>query len=222
MAQLGSRNVAGMAKLRGESPFPPMWSVYLAADDADEIARRVGEAGGHVVMPPMDVMEEGRMAYFADPTGAHFGVWQARRHKGAQVVEEPGAMAWHEVYTRDATRARAFYRNVFGLEEQRMQAPDSARRHRTTFNPGARSDRRAAGSSTRPAARGESPPDAGAQGSARPPRTPSALRARQTHDRIRLSARRPESSSMTSRSRRAHGPWRLRAQARTAFAPATD
>ncbi len=35
------------------------------------------------MMPPMDVMEFGRMAIFVDPVGAAFGVWQPGTHKGA-------------------------------------------------------------------------------------------------------------------------------------------
>jgi hypothetical protein len=123
MAQLGGRNVAGLAKLRADSPFPPMWSIYLAVEDADAIAREITAAGGKVVVPPMDVMEEGRMAYFADPTGTHFGVWQGRKHQGAQVIEEPGALVWPEVYTRDLAKAKPFYMRVFGLESKRLDAP---------------------------------------------------------------------------------------------------
>ena len=63
------------------------------------------------------------MAYFADPTGAHFGVWQGRKHQGAQLIEEPGSMTWHEVYTRDLAKARQFYTRVFGLEVKRLDAP---------------------------------------------------------------------------------------------------
>lgn len=122
-AQRNGRNAAGLARLGEGSPFPPMWSVYFAAENADDVARRVAEGGGQVVVPPMDVMEEGRMAYFSDPTGAFFGVWQGKRHQGAQVVDEPGAMVWHEVYTRDATRARRFYTQLFGLEERRLDSP---------------------------------------------------------------------------------------------------
>ncbi len=113
MAQLGGRNVAGMVKLSSESRFPPMWSVYIATESADAIATKVREAGGKIVMPPMDVMDQGTMAYFADPTCA-----------GAQVVAEPGAMTFHEVYTRDATKARAFYASVFGLESKRLDEPN--------------------------------------------------------------------------------------------------
>jgi predicted enzyme related to lactoylglutathione lyase len=65
------------------------------------------------------------MASFADPTGARFAVWQAKKHQGAQVVDEPGAMCWHEVYSRDAPAARAFYTKVFGLEARRLDTPDA-------------------------------------------------------------------------------------------------
>jgi uncharacterized protein len=123
MAQIDGRNAAGLGKLSEQAPLPPMWSVYFATDDVDDTARKVSEAGGKVVMPPMDVMEEGRMAFFVDPTGAHFGAWQGKRHRGAQVVDEPGAMVWHEVYTRDVKAAREFYMRVFGLETKRLDTP---------------------------------------------------------------------------------------------------
>jgi uncharacterized protein len=122
-AQIRGRNVAGIAKLSREWPFPPAWTVYLASDDADETARRVEEAGGTVSMPPMDVMDHGRMAIFTDPTGAVFGAWQPKQHRGAQVIDEPGAMTWHEVYTRDVTKAREFYARVFKLEPKRLDSP---------------------------------------------------------------------------------------------------
>jgi len=122
-AQIRGRNVAGIAKLASETPMPPAWTVYLATDNADDAARRTKDAGGKVLMPPMDVMEHGRMAIFTDPTGAAFGVWQAKQHRGAQVVDEPGAMTWHEVYSRDVTRAREFYAGVFGLEQKRLDSP---------------------------------------------------------------------------------------------------
>jgi predicted enzyme related to lactoylglutathione lyase len=41
-------------------------------------------------MQPTDVGDAGRMAVFTDPEGAQFSVWQARRHRGATVVNEPG------------------------------------------------------------------------------------------------------------------------------------
>ncbi|MGA3149861.1 MAG: VOC family protein, partial [Acidimicrobiales bacterium] len=51
---------------------------------------------------------------FADPTGAAAAVWQPRRHLGAGLVNEPGALAWNELSTRDTAAAKKFYGEVFG------------------------------------------------------------------------------------------------------------
>ena len=44
---------------------------------------RSSEAGGQVMVEPMDVMDLGTMAVFTDPTGAVCGVWQAGTFAGA-------------------------------------------------------------------------------------------------------------------------------------------
>ena len=56
------------------------------------------------------------MAVFADPTGAACGLWQPKDHRGAGMVNEPGALAWNELNTRDVAAALAFYPEVFGWE----------------------------------------------------------------------------------------------------------
>jgi hypothetical protein len=101
--------------------MPTVWSVYFATTDADADVARVREHGGNVMMGPMDVMAEGRLAFCSDPTGAAFGLWQPRRHGGAQVRDEHGSMTWTEVATRDAVKARDFYSAVFGLEGRKME-----------------------------------------------------------------------------------------------------
>ncbi|MGH3355401.1 MAG: VOC family protein, partial [Nocardioidaceae bacterium] len=78
------------------------------------------DCGGQMFTEPMDVMEEGRMAVAADPTGAVFGVWQARNHHGAGAVNEPGALTWNECMTRDYDRARGFYADVFGYDVEEV------------------------------------------------------------------------------------------------------
>jgi uncharacterized protein len=62
----------------------------------------------------MDVMDLGTMAVFADPTGAVFGIWQSGTFHGAGRVNEPGALAWNELNTRDPEAAKTFYGAVFG------------------------------------------------------------------------------------------------------------
>ena len=107
-------DVAAISSVSPDSPAPVAWNTYIAVQSADETASRVADAGGKVLMDPFDVMEAGRMAVFADPEGAAFSVWQAGRHKGAQVVNEAGSLNFNELHTRDAEAAQRFYGAVFG------------------------------------------------------------------------------------------------------------
>ena len=54
------------------------------------------------------------MAFVADATGAAFGLWQAGAHIGAEVIYQPGALGWNELYTHDTEAAARFYADVFG------------------------------------------------------------------------------------------------------------
>jgi predicted enzyme related to lactoylglutathione lyase len=100
----------------------PAWATYIHSEDADATTQAVKDAGGQVLMGPMDVMGQGRMAVLADSTGAHVSIWQPQLHQGAQVVNEPGSFSWNELYTRDIPAAQEFYRKVFGwgVEEADM------------------------------------------------------------------------------------------------------
>ena len=93
---------------------PPVWVSYVKIDDIDGAAARAAEAGGAVFMPPMDVLDSGRMTLIQDPTGAAFGVWSPRAFEGAALVNRPNTLAWNELQTRDLPAARAFYEHVFG------------------------------------------------------------------------------------------------------------
>lgn len=97
-----------------QDPGPPRWTTYVNVDDVDDVAARAEAAGGTVIMAPLDVMTAGRMAIFADPTGAIVAAWQPRDHLGAQLVNEPGAFIWSELTTSDMSRSKAFYSAVFG------------------------------------------------------------------------------------------------------------
>jgi uncharacterized protein len=77
-----AKQVGGLMKIQQEGQ-PPSWNVYITVSDANETAEKVKEAGGEVIVEPMDVADQGRMAFFADPTGAAFGIWQAKEQTGA-------------------------------------------------------------------------------------------------------------------------------------------
>jgi predicted enzyme related to lactoylglutathione lyase len=108
---------AAMYKLMPEQVaqgLPPMWGQYISVDDADATATRAAELGGALMMGPMDVRDLGRMAVLRDPSGAVFNIWQPGSHCGVGLREEPGAMCWNELLTRDPAAAAAFYAELVG------------------------------------------------------------------------------------------------------------
>jgi uncharacterized protein len=116
MARIRGGDVAAVGSLPEAAPPRAVWNTYVWVQSADETAANVVEAGGKVMMAPFDVMDAGRMAVFADPEGAVFSVWQARRHRGARIVNEPGAVNFNGLNTRDVDGARRFYGAVFGWQ----------------------------------------------------------------------------------------------------------
>ena len=87
-----------MPSLDGPAPGTVIW-VDLQTRDLAAARRFYGElfawsfdavpGGGYLfarVGGPMEVTDQGRMAYFAAPTEALFGVWQARAHRGGGAV----------------------------------------------------------------------------------------------------------------------------------------
>jgi predicted enzyme related to lactoylglutathione lyase len=111
----GGKTVAGNMPAMGEGQ-PSVWVTYVSVDNADATVELAKKAGAMVFVEPMDVSDIGRMAVFADPTGAAIGVWQAKSFNGAELANEAGAFAWNEMNTRDMSASKAFYTKVFGWE----------------------------------------------------------------------------------------------------------
>jgi len=116
IARIRGGDVAAVSAPPRDVPPMAMWNTYVWVESADEAASKVRDAGGTVVIEPFEVMDSGRMAVCTDPEGALFCVWQAREHKGAQVVNEHGALTFNGLNTRDLESAKAFYGSVFGWE----------------------------------------------------------------------------------------------------------
>jgi predicted enzyme related to lactoylglutathione lyase len=114
IAQIRGRDVAGISPLPEGAPPAATWNTYVWVDSADDAAVRVKQAGGAVVMEPMDVSDAGRTAVFTDPEGAAFSVWEPKRHRGAAIVNEAGSLNFNNLNTHDAGSAKAFYAEVFG------------------------------------------------------------------------------------------------------------
>jgi predicted enzyme related to lactoylglutathione lyase len=108
--------VAGCMRNDPQWGAPDGWSVYLAVDDAQKTADAALANGGQVIVAPMAVRELGTMLVLTDAGQAAIGAWQPGLHKGFQVLAEPGAPAWFELFTRDYDDAVRFYQQVFGWD----------------------------------------------------------------------------------------------------------
>jgi len=93
---------------------PPHWNLYVTVASVDASTKNAESLGAKVLAPPFDVMDVGRMAVLQDPTGAVFQLWQAKKHIGAKILNEPGALCWSELTTRDPKKAEPFYTALFG------------------------------------------------------------------------------------------------------------
>jgi predicted enzyme related to lactoylglutathione lyase len=112
-AKLGEQSVAGIGPKQEGDQGPTAWSLYIGTDDVDRLAQKVRDAGGNVLAEPFDVGDQGRMAVFADPSGAVISGWQAAG-MSQFTSGVPQSFGWAELNARGLERAIAFYETVFG------------------------------------------------------------------------------------------------------------
>jgi len=113
---------------------PPHWLNYVKVENTDQIVSKAKELGAKIVLDPLDVMDAGRMAVIADPTGAHFAVWQSKNQPGVQIWNGAhGSFCWSELMTRDIDAGGSFYSNLLGWSPKVM---DMASGPYTMFNLG--------------------------------------------------------------------------------------
>jgi predicted enzyme related to lactoylglutathione lyase len=67
----------GMMQLPPGNPAPPHWLVYFGTDDIDAAAEYIGQSGGTVMVPKMEV-PGGHFIVAQDPQGAVFGLFTGR------------------------------------------------------------------------------------------------------------------------------------------------
>jgi uncharacterized protein len=113
LAKLGGKDVAGIGPAQDPNA-PTAWSLYIGTRDAAATAKKVEEAGGKVVVPPFDVLDQGRMAVFQDPAGAFISVWEPKKMFGAEIVGKEASYGWAELNARGFDRDETFYTKVFG------------------------------------------------------------------------------------------------------------
>jgi len=116
--RIGERQAAGMyAMIRAQrqNGAQPSWISYVFVADAAETGARAAHMGGAVLVPPVTVLDLGRLSILRDPTGASVGLWQpGRLGHGFQTRGQTGFPCWNEHVSPDPARAARFYAELFG------------------------------------------------------------------------------------------------------------
>lgn len=125
MAKLGGKMIGGIATLSEQAKemgAPPMWLSYVAVENAEASAKKVGQLGGTVFFGPMNV-GQGTMAIVGDPTGGTVGLWQQHQSMGTFLYQEPGSLFWNELTSKNVDLAGKFYANLFGWKPEPAPEP---------------------------------------------------------------------------------------------------
>lgn len=108
--------IAPQNPLQLEAGTAAEWNVYFAAADAADLLQEAGHAGGTAQFGPEKVGDTGVLGFLAPPGGGTTGIWQAGTHFGRRLFNEPGALAWAELFTPEPQAAIGFFQQLFGHE----------------------------------------------------------------------------------------------------------
>jgi predicted enzyme related to lactoylglutathione lyase len=115
IGKVGDHEAAGMMVQGPEQRgMPAMWTTFLSVDEMDPTIVAVERAGGRVLEPPFEIPGGARVAVIADPTGAMLCLITGPKPGRPYFSQQPGAVCWVELLTRDPESAAAFYNEVFG------------------------------------------------------------------------------------------------------------
>lgn len=110
--------VAGLSQrpLRSGLARQPAWLSVLAVADVDASRKIALAQGARILIEPHDIEGRGRLAVFADPQGAVFGVLASSSGDPPDELAAPGEWIWHTLFARDHDAATSFYQNLFDFE----------------------------------------------------------------------------------------------------------
>ncbi len=137
IGQLRGKDICGLYEISPDMKkqgVMPHWMSYVAVANTDPVCEKAKKLGAKVLQGPFDVMDVGRMAVLQDPTGAHFSIWGAKKHKGAGILGDPNTPCWFELATKGVEKAEKFYVDLFGWKVKKDQ--DAGMVYREITNPG--------------------------------------------------------------------------------------
>jgi len=130
MIALGTQTIGGYAPLIPGETTTPHWRSHLQVQDAASTAQKVKSLGGKVIKEPQKMGDLGTMGLVTDPQGALFALWQPGKPEGTGDYKGiEGAWVWNELMCDDDEKAVAFYKQIAGFTEDRMDMGEHGTYH---------------------------------------------------------------------------------------------
>jgi predicted enzyme related to lactoylglutathione lyase len=114
MGMVGDKPAAGIGGKQDPSQ-PTAWSLYIGADDLNDQAQKVKDAGGTVIAEPFDVGDQGQIAVYRDPSGGFISGWKSGQ-MDSWIWDQPNTFGWAELNARGVKDVIPFYQQVFGWD----------------------------------------------------------------------------------------------------------
>ena len=121
-------NVGGLTQLPKEkldSGMPSYWNTYAQVDNVDQAAVKAKGLGGKILAEPFNVMDAGRMAVIASPSGAVSSIWQSLKSEAEPRTSgmNHGMYGWVELGTNNVDQDGKFYCNLFNWSPETQDMP---------------------------------------------------------------------------------------------------
>lgn len=73
--KVNGEEIGGIMNIPPQSKgVPPHWGAYVTVNDVDLTAKKAGELGAQIIVPPTDIPDVGRFSVFRDPQGATLSI----------------------------------------------------------------------------------------------------------------------------------------------------
>lgn len=108
--------IAPQNPLQLETGTAAKWNIYFSAKDAADVLEEARHTGGTALFGPEPVGDTGVLGFLAPPGGGTTGIWEPGTHYGSRLFNEPGALAWAELFTPEPPAAVGFFQQLFGHE----------------------------------------------------------------------------------------------------------
>jgi len=104
--------VGGVTQLKTSDGTENQWVSYISVDNVDATSSYVTQHGGKVLVSPRTFEQLGKVAIFADPEGAPFGVMNSSSGDPREVLPYVGQWVWADLFALNPIAQVEFYKGI--------------------------------------------------------------------------------------------------------------